>query len=93
MQKSERSLSQIGVKVRKLLKVKRSAGRSFRQETGDREKEGTPSPGILYEYQKKGVGRKGIWKSVKEKELEIAGDARCVRIGLAYTRQSSIDEL
>src|SRR5262249_9356157 len=46
----------------------RSLARERRREQGLKEK-GTLSPGILYEYQKKRVGRRGFCKSMKEKNL------------------------
>ncbi len=51
------------------------------------------SPGHLYEYQNKRLAKKGVCKSVKEEELGKWREARIFRIELAYTRQTSTEEV
>ena len=44
------------------------------------------SLGVLYEYQKKRVGRRGFCKSMKEKNLEMRESTRKFEMELDYTR-------
>ena len=60
-------------RVRKPLKTKRRARRTFGRECDEEKEEGMPSPGNLYGYQKKGVVPEANRMNVKRKQLAADG--------------------
>src|SRR5215475_9522027 len=83
-------------RMRKRLKRRKMSYRSLQRMRKNERRignRGIPTPAVLYDYQNREVARRGFCKSVKEKVLGRRREARFVRIGILYTRQSSMEEV